>query len=83
MNLKFDTIVQIYGKIKQLNSVVILKNTNEYCQKIISKSGHKMDLYLAMGYLLQVKYQCFSRQHWSGFVALHPVDQNIGLKIRA
>ena len=32
----------------QLNAVIILKSTNEYYQKIISKSGCKMDLYLAM-----------------------------------
>ena len=32
----------------QLNAVVILKSTNEYYQKIISKSGLKMDLYPAM-----------------------------------
>ena len=33
----------------QLNVVIILKSTNEYYRKIISKSGHKMDLYPAMG----------------------------------
>ena len=48
MNLKFETIVQIVRKIMQLNAVVILKSTNEYYRKIISKSGLKMDLYPAM-----------------------------------
>ena len=32
----------------QLNAVIILKSTNEYYRKIISKSGCKMDLYPAM-----------------------------------
>ena len=32
----------------QLNAVIILKSTNEYYRKIISKSGYKMDLYPAM-----------------------------------
>ena len=32
----------------QLNKVIILKSTNKYYQKIISKCGRKMDLYLAM-----------------------------------
>ena len=48
MNLKFDTIVQILRKIIQLNAVIILKSTNEYYPKIISKRGHKMDLYPTM-----------------------------------
>ena len=48
INLKFETIVQFFRKIMQLNAVIILKSTNEYYQKIISKSGRKMDLYLAM-----------------------------------
>ena len=48
MNLKFETIVQIFRKIIQLITVVILKSTNEYHQKIISKSGRKMDVYPAM-----------------------------------
>ena len=48
MNCKLETIVQIIRKIIQLIVVVTLKSTNEYHQKIISKSGRKMDLYLAM-----------------------------------
>ena len=48
MNLKFESIVQILRKIIQLNAIIILKSTNEYDQKIISKKGCKMDLYLAM-----------------------------------
>ena len=48
MNLQFETIVQIVRKIIQLNAVIILKSTKEYYRKIISKSGHKMDLYPAM-----------------------------------
>ena len=48
MNLQFETIVQIFRKIIQLNAIIILKNTNEYYRKIISKSGLKMDLYPAM-----------------------------------
>ena len=47
-NLKFETIVQFFRKIIQLNTVIILKSTNEYYQKIILKSGRKMDLYPAM-----------------------------------
>ena len=48
MNLKFETIVQILWKIIWLNAVIILKSTNEYYRKIISKRGPKMDLYPAM-----------------------------------
>ena len=48
MNLKFETIVQFFRKIMQLNAVIILKSTNEYYRKIISKSVPKMDLYPAM-----------------------------------
>ena len=48
MNLKFETIVQIFWKIIQLNAVIILKSTNEYYRQIFSKSGLKMDLYPAM-----------------------------------
>ena len=33
MNLKFETIVQIFRKIKQLITVVILKSSNEYHRK--------------------------------------------------
>ena len=47
MNLKFETIDQIFRKIIQLNTDIILKSTNEYYQKNISKSGPKMDLYPA------------------------------------
>ena len=32
----------------QLNAAIILKSTNEYYPKIISKSGRKMDLYPAL-----------------------------------
>ena len=48
MNLKFETIVQFFKEIIQLNAVIILKGTNEYYRKIILKSGFKMDLYPAM-----------------------------------
>ena len=48
MTLKFETILQIFRKIIQLNVVNILESTNEYYRKIIEKSG-KMDLYPAMG----------------------------------
>ena len=48
MNLKFETIVHIFRKIKQLITVVILKSSNKYHRKTISKSGHKMDLYPAL-----------------------------------
>ena len=48
MNLKFETTVRIFRKIIQLNAVIILKSTNEYYRKIISRSGCKMDLYPAM-----------------------------------
>ena len=48
MNLKFETIVQIFRKIIQLNAVINLKSTNEYFWKNFSKSDRKMDLYLAM-----------------------------------
>ena len=48
MTVKFETIVHIFGKIIQLNTVNTLKNANEYYRKIISKSGYKMDLYPAM-----------------------------------
>ena len=51
MNLKFETIVQIFRKIIQLNAFIVLKRTNEYYQKIISKSVFKMDLYPAMSIL--------------------------------
>ena len=52
MNLKFEVIVQIFWKIIQLNVVSILKCTNEYYRKIISKCGRKMDLYPALNPLL-------------------------------
>ena len=48
MNLKFETMVQIFMKIIELNAVIILKSANEYYRKIISKSGSKMDLYPAL-----------------------------------
>ena len=51
MNLKFETIVKIFRKIMQLNAVIILKSTNEYNRKNISKSGRKMDLYPALMYV--------------------------------
>ena len=44
MNLKFETIVQMFRKIIQLNAVIILKSTKECYRKIISKSGLKLDL---------------------------------------
>ena len=52
MTLKFETIVEIFRKIIQLITVIILKSTNEYNRKIISKSGRKMDLYPAMIWLI-------------------------------
>ena len=48
MILKIEPSVHIFRKIVQLNAVNILKNTNEYYRKIISESGHKMDLYPAI-----------------------------------
>ena len=48
MDLQFESIVQIFRKIIDLNAVIILKSTNEYYRKIISKSGLKMNLYPAM-----------------------------------
>ena len=50
MNLKFETIAWILKNIIQLNAVIILKSTNKYYRKIISKGGRKMDLYPAMFY---------------------------------
>ena len=50
MNLKFEFIVQIFWKKIQLNTVIILKSTNEYYRKMISKYGHNMNLYPAMTY---------------------------------
>ena len=47
-NLKFETIVQFFRKIIQLNAVSIVKSPNEYYRKIISKNGRKMDLYPAL-----------------------------------
>ena len=35
MDLQFETIVQIFRKILQLNAVIILKSTTEYYRKII------------------------------------------------
>ena len=55
MNLMFESIVHIFRKIMQPNAVTTLKSTNEYYQKIIPKSGRKMDLYPAMIY----KTLCF------------------------
>ena len=43
LNLQLEIIVQIFRKIMQLNVVNISKSPNEYSQKIISKSGLKMD----------------------------------------
>ena len=37
MNLKFETIIQIFRKIIQLNAVIILKSINEYYRKFILK----------------------------------------------
>ena len=48
--MKFETIVQLFKQIMQLNAVIILKSTNEHYRKVISKSGPKMDLYPAMQY---------------------------------
>ena len=48
MNLKSESIVQIFRKIIQLNAIIIFKSTNEYYRKILWKSGDKMDLYPAM-----------------------------------
>ena len=56
MNLKFETIVQIFRKIIQLDAVIILKSPNEYYRKNMSKSAGKIDLYPAMmkSYLLKI-----------------------------
>ena len=43
-----ETIAIFFRKIIKYNAVNISKITNEYYQKIIPKSGHKMDLYPAM-----------------------------------
>ena len=48
INLKFETFVQFFRKIIELNAVIILKSTNKYDLKNILKSGLKMDLYPAM-----------------------------------
>ena len=48
MSLKLEIIVRILRKIIQLNADIILKSTNEYYRKIISKSGRKMNLYPAI-----------------------------------
>ena len=48
MNLKFETIVQLFQKIIQVNAVIILKSPNENHPKIIFKSGRKIDLYPAL-----------------------------------
>ena len=45
MNLKFESIVQIFRKIILLNAVIIFKSTNKDYRKIISKSGLKTDFY--------------------------------------
>ena len=50
MDLQFETIVEIFRKILQLNAVIILKSTNEYYRNIFSKSVRKMDLYPAMSH---------------------------------
>ena len=46
----------------QQNTVIIYTSTNEYYWKIISKSGHKMDLYPALYCLL-----CFEDGHLVDF----------------
>ena len=56
INLKFETIVQMFRKIIQLFVVIILKSSNEYHRKTIAKSGRKMELYPALfRYTLVVK----------------------------
>ena len=47
-SLKLEIIDYIIRKIIQLNVVITLKGSNEYYQKIISKSGLKMDLHPAL-----------------------------------
>ena len=75
MNFKFETIVQIFRKIMQLNAVIIWKSTDEYYRKIISKSGPKMDLYPAMNLLNnKVKYTfypvlCFYIYHFYSIIS--------------
>ena len=62
MNLKFESIVQIYRKIIHLNAVITLKTLkNEYYRIFFSKSGHKMDIYPAMcgDWGLRVGYDSF------------------------
>ena len=39
MILKFETIVQIFRKIIQLNVVIIFKSTNEYYGKFFTKTA--------------------------------------------
>ena len=52
--------VQIFRKIIQLNAVIILKSTNKYYRKIISKSSRKMDLYPAMECIYRTYLKCIS-----------------------
>ena len=61
-----EIIAQIFWKILQLKAVNICKSTNEYYQKIISKSGHKMTLYLAMikPVVGRTQTNTFSAQLW-------------------
>ena len=47
-NLKFETIVQFFRKIIQLNVVIMLKSSNEYYRKNFLKHSVKMALYPAM-----------------------------------
>ena len=60
MDLKFESIVQIFRKIIDLNAVISLKSTNEYYRKIVSKSGRKMDLYPAMANFESSQYMAKS-----------------------
>ena len=59
MNFKFETIVQIFRKIMQLNAVNILKSLNEYYREIIPKSGRKMALYPAMYHSFSHLFEAF------------------------
>ena len=76
MNVKFETIVQNFRKIMQLNAVIILKRTKEYNRKIISKSGRKMDLYPALGIFYAFVTDKFSKSYDKFLIQLSVVVFN-------
>ena len=81
MNLKFETIVQIFRKIIELNAVIILKSANEYYRKSISKSGRKMDLYPALNSLDYVCLYIYVRKlmYRSGTVNSNMINSKFSL----